>query len=393
MAEVEPQLLDTTAPVRIGIVVGEVSGDILGSGLLAQLKQRYPNAVFEGIGGSRMLAQGFNSLFDMEELSVMGLVEVLSRIRRLFHVRGELVRHFTENPPDIFIGIDAPDFNLGLESRLKQQGIKTVHYVSPTIWAWREKRVFKIAKAADLVLCLFPFEPNVYSRYQVNAQFVGHTLADQIPIETDKQQARAALNLKANAPTLALLPGSRGGEVAKLLAPFMGCAAKLREAIPDLQVVIPVVNDKRKQQIATGIAQMDDDVAEIVSPVLVDGNARDVMIAADVVLLASGTATLEAMLCKRPMVVGYKLATITRWLMGFLYKQQYFALPNILAGKQLVPELLQDDVNPNTLFEHLLPMLQQTPTHLIDDFVSIHHTLKKDADKQAANAVMTLLNQ
>ena len=369
------------------MVAGEVSGDILGSGLLAQLKQQYPDAVFEGIGGSRMIEQGFNSLFDMEELSVMGLVEVLSRIRRLLHIRRELLGYFTENPPDLFIGIDAPDFNLGLEIQLKKQGIVTTHYVSPTIWAWREKRAFKIAKAADLVLCLFPFEPDVYRRYQVNAKFIGHTLADQIPIQTDKQQARSQLDLQPDVPVLALLPGSRGAEINALLAPFMASAAQLCQTIPELQVVIPVANAKRKLQIETQLAQLPQNV----SPILVDGKAREVMIASDAVLLASGTATLEAMLCKRPMVVGYKLAAITRWLMGFMYQQKYFSLPNILAGKPLVPELLQDEVNPDTICQHLLPMLQHTPNQLIDEFEQIHHRLKKNADKEAANAVISLL--
>lgn len=391
--------------MRIAIVVGEVSGDILGAGLLKQLKQQYPHATFEGIGGENMLAQGFHSLFDMEELSVMGLVEVLSRIRRLLSIRAQLVQHFIENPPDVFIGIDAPDFNLGLAAKLKKQGIKTAHYVSPTVWAWRENRVHKIKRAVDLVLCLFPFEPAIYQKYQVAARFVGHTLADQIPLAVDQQAARTALSLPEHAPILAILPGSRGAEVAKLFGVFLATATQLSNTISDLQVVVPVVNQKRR-------AQIDELLKEQTLPfklTLIDGNARDVMVAANAVLLASGTATLEAMLCKRPMVVAYKLAPITHWLMGYLYKQDYFALPNILSGEELVPELLQEDVNP----ENLAAKLQRYFTTFLSDhaqhlensehdaqalealqlrFVEIHQALQQNADKQAALAVQSLID-
>lgn len=374
-------------PMRIGIVVGEVSGDILGSGLLAELKKRYPNAVFEGIGGANMIKQGFNSLFDMEELSVMGLVEVLSRIRRLFQIRAQLTEYFTQNPPDVFIGVDAPDFNLGLEAKLKKQGIKTVHYVSPTIWAWRENRVHKIKKAADLVLCLFPFEPEIYHKYQMKAEFIGHTMADQIPLQVDRNAARDELNIAHDEPVLALLPGSRGGEVAKLLDIFMQTAEKLSQSVPGLHVLVPVVNAQRKQQIDDYLA----DKAFSFKLTLLDGQSREAMIASNTVLLASGTATLEAMLCKRPMVVAYKLAPMTHWMMGYLYKQNYFSLPNILAGKELVPELLQEDVNPDTLCQHLLPKMQSENVNLIDTFTQLHETLKRDADNQAAIAVQSLI--
>ncbi|UAA39718.1 lipid-A-disaccharide synthase [Paraneptunicella aestuarii] len=374
-------------PMRIGIVVGEVSGDILGSGLLAELKKQYPNAVFEGIGGANMIKQGFNSLFDMEELSVMGLVEVLSRIRRLFQIRAQLTEYFTQNPPDVFIGIDAPDFNLGLETKLKKRGIKTVHYVSPTIWAWRENRVHKIKKAADLVLCLFPFEPEIYHKYQMKAEFIGHTMADQIPLQVDRNAARDELNIAHDEPVLALLPGSRGGEVAKLLDIFMQTAEKLSQSVPGLHVLVPVVNAQRKQQIDDYLV----DKAFSFKLTLLDGQAREAMIASNAVLLASGTATLEAMLCKRPMVVAYKLAPMTHWMMGYLYKQNYFSLPNILAGREVVPELLQEDVNPDTLCQYLLPKMQSENVNLIDTFTQLHETLKRDADKQAAIAVQSLI--
>lgn len=373
--------------IRIGIVVGEVSGDILGAGLLKELKQRFPHAVFEGIGGPLMIEQGFNTLFDMEELSVMGLVEVLGRIRRLFQVRAELVSHFTQNPPDIFIGIDAPDFNLGLEAKLKAQGIKTAHYVSPTIWAWRENRVHKIKKAVDLVLCLFPFEPAVYEQYQVNAKFIGHTMADQIPIVVDKTAARQKLELPLDIPILAMLPGSRGGEVAKLLAVFVKSAEALSKELPNLRVLIPAVNQKRREQIETYLEQHPVDFNYNV----IDGNARDVMLASDTVLLASGTATLEAMLCKRPMVVAYKLAPITHWIMGYLYKPDYFALPNILADKEIVPELLQDEVNPDTICRHLVQLMTSDNQALMDTFTELHQNLNRHADKQAADAIIEVM--
>lgn len=373
--------------IRIGIVVGEVSGDILGAGLLKVLKQRFPNAIFEGIGGPKMIEQGFDTLFDMEELSVMGLVEVLGRIRRLFQVRSELVAHFTQNPPDIFIGIDAPDFNLGLEAKLKAKGIKTAHYVSPTIWAWRENRVHKIKKAADLVLCLFPFEPAIYERYQVNARFIGHTMADQIPLQVDQKAARDQLGLSHNFPVLALLPGSRGGEVAKLLDVFVKSAEALSKKLENLQVVIPAVNSHRRQQIESHFEQ------EAVSFQfhLIDGQAREAMIAADAVLLASGTATLEAMLCKRPMVVAYKLAAVTHWIMGYLYKPDYFALPNILADKEIVPELLQDDVNPDTICRHLFQLMQSEQHGLVEKFTELHQNLNRHADVQAADAIIEVM--
>ena len=297
--------------LRIGIVAGEVSGDILGAGLVRELKALYPNAEFEGIAGPKMQAEGCKTLFDMEELSVMGLVEVLSRIRRLLHVRKTIVNHFKTNPPDVFIGIDAPDFNLGVESRLKKAGIKTVHYVSPTVWAWREKRIHKIAKATNLVLGLFPFEQAVYEKYQVPYQFVGHTLAEDVPVEPDQAKARAMLDVDGCEHVLALLPGSRRKEVEFLLDTFIQSACLLNERVSGLRVLIPVVNRERKAQVETYIKENKPDL----DIQLVIGHSRDVMIASDAVLLASGTATLEAMLCKRPMVVAYKMTPMTYRIM------------------------------------------------------------------------------
>ena len=376
--------------MKISVVAGETSGDILAAGLIHNLKRIYPDAEFEGIGGPRMLAEGFNSLFDMEELSVMGLVEVLSRIRRLLFVRKSLVQHFSANPPDIFIGVDAPDFNLGLEQRLKDKGIKTVHYVSPTVWAWREKRIFKIAQATNLVLSIFPFEKQVYDKHHIPCEFVGHTLADQIPLEPNQKEARATLNITSSAKILALLPGSRGSEVAMLLHIFMQSCELLGKSLPGLKILIPVVNRQRKEQVESYLQEH----PSTLDVQIVIGHSREVMIAADAVLLASGTAALEAMLCKRPMVVAYRLKAVTYQMMKWLYKAKYFALPNVLADEALVPELLQDEVNPDNICAELLPMLTADSTEqqgLVERFSELHRSLKKDADEQAAQAVSKLL--
>lgn len=378
-------------PLKIAIVAGETSGDILAAGLIKQLKKRYPHATFEGIAGPKMQDQGCHSLFDMEELSVMGLVEVLSRIRRLIFVRKSLYKHFIANPPDVFIGVDAPDFNLGLERKLKAHGIKTVHYVSPTVWAWREKRIFKIAKATNLVLSIFPFEKQVYDKHQIPCTFVGHTMADDIAIVPDQQKARQGLKIRENETVLALLPGSRKREVESLLEVFIQSCELLKKNIPKLKVLIPVVNRQRKAQV--------DEFLQNHKPKLniqiVIGHARDVMIASDAVLLASGTATLEAMLCKKNMVTAYKLSPVTYQMMRWLYKAKYFALPNVLADEKLIPELLQEDVQAETISRLLLPMLtekeNETQKALISKFESLHYALKKDADVQSASAVANLI--
>ena len=379
--------------LRVGIVAGEASGDILAAGLIKQLKKRFPNATFEGIAGPKMQAQGCHSLFDMEELSVMGLVEVLSRIRRLLFVRKSVLNHFLANPPDVFIGVDAPDFNLGLELKLKKQGIKTVHYVSPTVWAWREKRIFKIAKATNLVLSIFPFEKQVYDNQKIPCEFVGHTMADDIAIKPDKQKARHALQLKENEIVLAVLPGSRKREVDTLIDVFMQSCLLLKSDIKSLKVLIPVVNRQRKEQVDEYIQSHRPDL----SIQVVIGHAREVMIASDAVLLASGTATLEAMLCKKNMVTAYKLSFLTYLMMKWLYKAKYFALPNVLADEKLVPELLQDDVTPETISKLLLPMLTKQSGDeqqiLISKFETLHESLKKDADVQSATAVANLIEQ
>jgi lipid-A-disaccharide synthase len=374
-------------PLRIGIVAGEASGDVLAAGFVAVLKKMYPNASFEGIGGKHLTALGLDSLFDMEELSVMGLVEVLKHLPRLLHIRKTVIQHFLNKPPDIFIGVDAPDFNLAVETKLKKAGIKTVHYISPTIWAWRESRIHKIARATNLVLGIFPFEASIYQQYKVPYQYVGHTMADSIPLVPDQSGKRTLFALESTDKVLALLPGSRAREVDTLLPDFIKAAELLALSLPALKVLIPAANEARERQIKLLLKELKPAVHVRVTQM----SARDVMIAADAVLLASGTATLEAMLCKKPMVVGYKMSAMTHLIMRRLYKPDFFSLPNILANEELVPELLQEDVVPQNMADKLRPMLQSQPHALISRFTQLHKMLQLNADEQAARAIQALL--
>ena len=374
-------------PIRIGMVAGEPSGDVLAAGMVAELKRQYPDAVIEGIGGPNMINAGFHSLFDMETLSVMGLVEVLSHLPAILKVKKQLIAHFEQNPPDIFVGIDAPDFNLRVEKALKARGIKTMHYVSPTVWAWREKRIHKIAKAANRVLGLFPFEQQVYDKYNVPYTFVGHTMADAIAIVPDQRASRDALGIDGNASVLAVLPGSRRGEVDTLLPVFLETIEAIHAKRSDIQFLIPAANEHRLAQIKAILLEADN--AEERLPIQVtQGTSRDAMIASDVILLASGTATLEAMLCKRPMVAAYKLAPLTYKIMQRLYKAPFFTLPNLLADEAIIPELLQEEVNAENMSNQLLNFFESDNSALISRFTDLHHTLKCNADKTAAKAVV-----
>lgn len=372
----------------IGIVVGEHSGDTLGEGLIIALKFLYPNAKFIGIGGPKMLNQGFDSLFSMDELSVMGIVEVLGRLRRLMTIRKNVVEFFTENRPDIFIGIDAPDFNLTLEEKLKKQGIKTVQYVSPSVWAWREKRIFKIARATNMVLSLLPFEKKFYDKHNVPCTFVGHSLADDIPLVSNKLEARQSLNLPEDRKILALMPGSRGGELAKLVEPFLKSAVQLAKKDGDLLFIAPMVSDKRAQQFIT----LKNEIAPDLPIEIVINQTQKVMAASDCLLTASGTVTLEAALIKRPMVITYKFNFITYLLAKWLVKLKWFSLPNLLANETLVPELLQDEVIPEKIVPLIHTFLYEDQSNLNEKFNTIHHSLKQNASEKAAQAVSELMS-
>ena len=377
----------TKRPLRIGIIAGEVSGDILAAGLMRHLKQIHPDCEFVGIAGPRMQELGIETLFEMEELSVMGLVEVLGRLLRLLQVRRQIIRYFKENPPDIFIGVDAPDFNIGVELKLKQAGIKTIHYVSPSVWAWRQSRIHKIKAATDMVLAFLPFEKAFYDQHNAPCRFVGHTMADAIPLTSPVAPARELLGLKLDAPVLAVLPGSRGGEVEMLAPPFLQACQLLSAQYPTLQFVVPLVNARRREQFES-IKQQ---IAPELPMTLVDGQARQVMTSADVILLASGTATLEAMLVKRPMVVAYKVKPLTFWIGEKLVKIRTFSLPNLLAGRKLVPELIQPDCTPDKLAAAVSGYLLQDNQALLNEFTHLHELIRCDADKQAAQAVLDVL--
>ncbi len=370
-------------PVRIAIVAGEASGDILGAGLMQALKAQHPQVEFIGVGGPRMQAQGLSSYFPMERLSVMGLVEVLGRLPELLSRRKRLVQTFIAAKPDVFIGIDAPDFNLDLELKLRRAGIKTVHYVSPSVWAWRQKRVLKIREACDLMLTLFPFEAKFYDEHQVPVRFVGHTLADAIPLEADRAAARAELKLPDDAPVVALMPGSRGGEVSRLGGLFLDAAVRLRALRPGVRFVLPCASPERRTQIEAQLAGHDIPVT------LLDGQSHTALAACDAVLIASGTATLEALLYKRPMVVAYRVAPMTYRILKRMLKSPYVSLPNLLAGRLLVPELLQDDATPDALANTLAPLLNGGEAQT-EGFDQIHRTLRRDASTEAAKAVLEL---
>ncbi|EOX3443425.1 TPA: lipid-A-disaccharide synthase [Vibrio cholerae] len=376
-------------PLRIGIVVGELSGDTLGEGFIKAIRARYPDAEFVGIGGPKMNALGCQSLFDMEELAVMGLVEVLGRLPRLLKVKAELVKYFTANPPDVFVGIDAPDFNLRLELSLKQAGIKTVHYVSPSVWAWRQNRIHGIAAATHLVLAFLPFEKAFYDKFNVPCEFIGHTLADSIPLASDKLAARQLLGLDEQRRWLAVLPGSRGSEMKMLAEPFIATCQKLQARYPDLGFVVALVNAKRRAQFEQAWQQ----VAPELNFVLVDDTARNVITAADAVMLASGTVALECMLLKRPMVVGYRVNAFTAFLAKRLLKTPYVSLPNILAGEELVKELLQEHCTVDNLYHEVSRLLESDNQALMDKFTEMHQWIRKDADHQAAQAVLHLIQK
>lgn len=378
--------------MRVAIVAGELSGDLLAAGLMQALKARRHDIRFEGIGGPAMLAEGFHSYYPLESLSVMGLVEVLGHLPELLRIRRGLLERFLADPPDVFIGIDSPDFNLGLERRLREAGVKTVHYVSPSVWAWRQGRVKGIRAAVDLMLTLFPFEKDFYDTQGMRAVHVGHPAADRLPLEVDSAGQRAALGLPPDAPVVAILPGSRRGEVARLGELFAQTAALVAAELPDVRFVAPMVSAELEAEFGAALAAAG--VRERTT--LLRGQSAAAMSAADSVLLASGTATLEAMLLKRPMVVAYRVAPSTYWIVRLLrlVKTRRFALPNLLAGEDVVPEFIQYDATPQSLAAALLAQLRDAPgrERLRQRFLAMHRQLRCDANERAAEAVLQCLS-
>ena len=374
--------------LHIGIVVGEASGDILGAALMTELRRHFPNAEFSGIGGPRMLELGFHSYFPQDRLAVMGLIEPLKRLPELLRIRKFLREHFTANPPSVFIGIDSPDFTIPLEGALKEKGIKTVHYVSPSVWAWRQKRIINIARSVDLMLTLLPFEARFYEEHGVPVEFVGHHLADAIPDNVDKTAARQLLGLPEQGRIVALLPGSRSSEVERMAELFFRTAVFCIEQDPSLHFVVPAANSDRYRQLHIELNDFVD------FPIhLVNGHSQDAMAAADVLLVASGTVTLEALLLKKPMVVAYKMAPLTYRILSWLVKTPFVSLPNLLAQKMLVPELLQDKATPEALSAAVMNYFENPEQSMAvsQTFADMHRELKCNASARAADAIARLI--
>ena len=373
-----------------GLVAGEASGDNLGGPLIEALAERAPNSRFFGIAGPRMAEAGCEAWFSADELAVMGLAEIVRHLPRLLRLRRDLLQRFAATAPDAYVGIDSPEFNLRVAATLKRRGIPTVQYVSPQVWAWRQGRVRTIGQSVDLVLCVLPFEPAFYAAHSVRAVFVGHPLADRIPFEIDGRAARAALGLPEVGEVVAVLPGSRAGEVTKLGPPFAATLAWLQARRPSLRFVAPMANAGARERFARDLHEH----APLAEVHLVDGRAHEAIAASDAVLVASGTATLETALLKRPMVVAYRLAPLTSWLLREmkLVKTQFFSHPNLLAGRPLVPEFFQEQVRPEVLGPAVLEQLDRPDrAALIDEYGRIHRMLRCDASQRAADAVLELV--
>ncbi|MFK8052743.1 MAG: lipid-A-disaccharide synthase [Woeseiaceae bacterium] len=374
--------------LRVGLVAGEISGDALGAGLMASIQRQFPDAVFEGVGGPAMRAAGMECWHDADELAVMGLTEVIRHLPRLLKLRRGLIRRWQQSPPDVFVGIDAPDFNLGLEIKLRKREIPTVHYVSPSVWAWREGRVKKIARACNRVLCLLPFEPAFYAKHDVDADFVGHPLATSLSPITDTSVEKAALGLSSDARVLVIMPGSRMGEIQRLGRDFVDAAVRIQAKIPDLQIVAPLANQKGANAFQEIVAE-----AGVADKTRISvGDAQSCMRAADVILMASGTATLEALLHARPMVVAYRLAPSTHKIVTSLglIKVDRFSLPNLLTSERLVDEFIQDEVTPTALADAVTSLLTDHARQekMQSAFAKVHEQLRCDSNELAARAVL-----
>jgi lipid-A-disaccharide synthase len=377
-------------PVRVAMVAGEASGDLLGAPLIAALKKRLPAARFFGIGGPRMQTQGFESWFDMETLAVRGYVEAARSIPRILSIRHRLAARLRADPPDLFIGVDAPDFNLGLEESLRAGGIPTVHYVGPSLWAWRGERIHKMKRAADKVLALFPFEPSIYEKAGIPVSFVGHPLADEVPEVPDREAARDQFRLPTNVPVFALLPGSRQGELAQHAGLFLETAKLLHQQLPEAQFLVPLTS--RPTRLQFEVAQYEHKAGDLPLTTLF-GHAQMAMTAADVVLVASGTATLEAALLRRPMVITYRVPKLTWHLMWPRRLLPYVGLPNVLAGRFMVPEILQEDATPANLAQAMHNALRDKVVRERQEkqFGEIYRMLRQGAADRAAEAVLPLL--
>jgi lipid-A-disaccharide synthase len=377
--------------MRIGIVAGESSGDLLGAGLIQAIRSQVPDAEFEGIAGPHMVEAGCQALFPSEKLSIFGLVDAFAHYRELRGIRGQLRAHFIAQKPDVIVGIDVPDFNLGLLEQCHAAGIPTVQYVSPQVWAWRRYRVKKIARSVDRVLTLFPFEAAFYEEHQVPVTFVGHPFADKIPLATDRNAARLNLGLPESGPVVAILPGSRISEMKYLARVFLDTARWCHERNNTIHYVVPLANPMVREIFEACLQQTDADLPITV----VDGQAREAMGAADAILMASGTATLEAMLIKRPMVVAYRMAWLNHLILRAWSNVKHFSLPNLLAGEGLVPECIQKDASPAHMGQFLLDYIEKPEVvqPLVERFTAIHHELRQNTDQRAAEAILEVVEQ
>lgn len=376
-------------PLTLGIVAGELSGDQLGAGLIKAIRARHPQVRFIGIGGPAMIDAGCESLFALDRLSVMGVVEVLGRLGELLRIRKTLRQHFLANPPDVFIGIDSPDFTLPLEYKLKKAGIKTVHYVSPSVWAWRQKRVLRIREGVDLMLTLLPFEAAFYEQHGVPVKFVGHPFATVIDRQLDFGRAKRYWGFQPGDKVVAVLPGSRGGELKHMGPLFLETLRRLYLREPGCKFIVPCATPARRRQFEQQLSHFDTPL-----PVqLVDGHAREVMAGSDLVLVTSGTATLEAMLLKRPMVVAFRWGAITHAIISRLVKTRFISLPNLLAGQALVPEFLQEKAQPEVLAAALFELLHdgERRERMQQAFDQLHLQLNRNASDEAASAILALV--
>ncbi len=380
--------------MKIAIIAGEASGDLLGAHLIRVLRQKYPHAQIEGIGGEAMITAGFKSLFNIERLNVMGFIEPLKRLMDLWQLRRALIQHFTQHKPDLFIGIDAPDFNLGLEKKLKSRGIPVIHYVSQSVWAWRQYRVHKIAKAVNLMLTLLPFETKFYQHHQIPVRYVGHPLARNIPFNIDKITTRRSLGMEDNLTYIALLPGSRAQEIRYLAEPFLLAAKQILAIKKDVRFLTSSISEARFHEFYDYFQQVAPDL-----PLhFFTQRTHDVMAAADVVVVASGTATLETMLYKKPMIIAYKMSRLTYFLAKKLVRIPLIGLPNLLAESEIVPELIQDNLTPEAITQHVLNYLEhpEKVENLQRKFMQMHQQLLNGsinkADENLLEAVSVVLS-